>query len=118
MWGRNAWAGGSSALTGSPLSIESASPSLVSPIRGGTPSRCSTVASCVAIFVTPFDRTDALWNAASHLLRIYASYETFQVASVAGKRRERTDLEAIGGRSEEHTSELQSLMRISYAVFC
>src|SRR3546814_8308456 len=27
------------------------------------------------------------------------------------------DLEAAG-RSEEHTSELQSLMRISYAVFC
>src|SRR3546814_7334861 len=26
--------------------------------------------------------------------------------------------EAIGIRSEEHTSELQSLMRISYAVFC
>src|SRR3546814_3555134 len=25
---------------------------------------------------------------------------------------------AIAGRSEEHTSELQSLMRISYAVFC
>src|SRR3546814_1403902 len=25
---------------------------------------------------------------------------------------------AGGGRSEEHTSELQSLMRISYAVFC
>src|SRR3546814_9923792 len=25
---------------------------------------------------------------------------------------------AIGIRSEEHTSELQSLMRISYAVFC
>src|SRR3546814_10178568 len=27
-------------------------------------------------------------------------------------------LEAAIGRSEEHTSELQSLMRISYAVFC
>src|SRR3546814_6034041 len=26
--------------------------------------------------------------------------------------------EAAIGRSEEHTSELQSLMRISYAVFC
>src|SRR3546814_3122207 len=26
--------------------------------------------------------------------------------------------EMIGQRSEEHTSELQSLMRISYAVFC
>src|SRR3546814_2830113 len=25
---------------------------------------------------------------------------------------------ALGKRSEEHTSELQSLMRISYAVFC
>src|SRR3546814_2639820 len=25
---------------------------------------------------------------------------------------------AVGYRSEEHTSELQSLMRISYAVFC
>src|SRR3546814_6995834 len=25
---------------------------------------------------------------------------------------------AVRGRSEEHTSELQSLMRISYAVFC
>src|SRR3546814_2446593 len=25
---------------------------------------------------------------------------------------------ALGGRSEEHTSELQSLMRSSYAVFC
>src|SRR3546814_9248306 len=27
-------------------------------------------------------------------------------------------LEAVALRSEEHTSELQSLMRISYAVFC
>src|SRR3546814_1392412 len=26
--------------------------------------------------------------------------------------------QAAAGRSEEHTSELQSLMRISYAVFC
>src|SRR3546814_7438240 len=28
------------------------------------------------------------------------------------------ELEDIAHRSEEHTSELQSLMRISYAVFC
>src|SRR3546814_4681561 len=28
------------------------------------------------------------------------------------------DLRAAAFRSEEHTSELQSLMRISYAVFC
>src|SRR3546814_5815915 len=31
---------------------------------------------------------------------------------------EADDLVFDGGRSEEHTSELQSLMRISYAVFC
>src|SRR3546814_3420049 len=30
----------------------------------------------------------------------------------------RYDIFGHGGRSEEHTSELQSLMRISYAVFC
>src|SRR3546814_8633981 len=36
-----------------------------------------------------------------------------------GAHRERTGaIERAGGRSEEHTSELQSLMRISYAVFC
>src|SRR3546814_8850844 len=28
------------------------------------------------------------------------------------------EAQAVRGRSEEHTSELQSLMRISYAVFC
>src|SRR3546814_4748123 len=28
------------------------------------------------------------------------------------------DMAALDARSEEHTSELQSLMRISYAVFC
>src|SRR3546814_8021545 len=30
----------------------------------------------------------------------------------------RTMKRSVGERSEEHTSELQSLMRISYAVFC
>src|SRR3546814_10109430 len=29
-----------------------------------------------------------------------------------------TVAEVVTGRSEEHTSELQSLMRISYAVYC
>src|SRR3546814_7729739 len=31
---------------------------------------------------------------------------------------QRASPSASGDRSEEHTSELQSLMRISYAVFC
>src|SRR3546814_2145494 len=39
---------------------------------------------------------------------------------LAGDRRVRvrTRVVGVGRRSEEHTSELQSLMRISYAVFC
>src|SRR3546814_1138491 len=41
------------------------------------------------------------------------------VRLVAGKDSDRLALRAIEQRrSEEHTSELQSLMRISYAVFC
>src|SRR3546814_5882309 len=35
-----------------------------------------------------------------------------------GRLHEHGEPEAVGGRSEEHTSELKSLMRISYAVFC
>src|SRR3546814_970274 len=49
--------------------------------------------------------------------------DAFVQAGVAVPRRDddgddRIHLEAPGLRSEEHTSELQSLMRISYAVFC
>src|SRR3546814_7034574 len=38
--------------------------------------------------------------------------------SYAGSRRRRSAPRAIRRRSEEHTSELQSLMRNPYAVFC
>src|SRR3546814_8382093 len=37
---------------------------------------------------------------------------------VAAADKYKLPIHAIGIRSEEHTSELQSLMRISYAVFC
>src|SRR3546814_4361474 len=39
-----------------------------------------------------------------------------ETRDIAGLTRRLTDF--LGPRSEEHTSELQSLMRISYAVFC
>src|SRR3546814_1395650 len=39
-------------------------------------------------------------------------------AGSRGKAFARGERFGRGGRSEEHTSELQSLMRISYAVFC
>src|SRR3546814_5436431 len=35
-----------------------------------------------------------------------------------GRRKQRAYFLVLFARSEEHTSELQSLMRISYAVFC
>src|SRR3546814_6114996 len=39
-------------------------------------------------------------------------------ADGARTRARRVSEWSVEGRSEEHTSELQSLMRISYAVFC
>src|SRR3546814_8095570 len=52
------------------------------------------------------------------------SYYIGELASIDARRRaeqrlgSKFDLKAFHDRSEEHTSELQSLMRISYAVFC
>src|SRR3546814_7596183 len=40
------------------------------------------------------------------------------VGAVAPASPEPIPIVLLPGRSEEHTSELQSLMRISYAVFC
>src|SRR3546814_5221302 len=40
------------------------------------------------------------------------------LAVIAGQRRAAGAAARSVGRSEEHTSELQSLMRSSYAVFC
>src|SRR3546814_3361108 len=44
------------------------------------------------------------------------------ISGLVGNRRWSTSVDLAGAvdspRSEEHTSELQSLMRISYAVFC
>src|SRR3546814_5459268 len=48
-----------------------------------------------------------------------AQREAFIDGELAANFREHVrDLIATESRSEEHTSELQSLMRISYAVFC
>src|SRR3546814_1607897 len=40
------------------------------------------------------------------------------IAAITGRTNSSAVTKAETGRSEEHTSELQSLMRISYAVFC
>src|SRR3546814_6270876 len=50
-----------------------------------------------------------------------ANERLFRISDYAGKIPNFSALQQntrTSGRSEEHTSELQSLMRISYAVFC
>src|SRR3546814_6271460 len=54
------------------------------------------------------------------LERIEIAHDAHTLAAPARRwldQQRRTDRSGMG-RSEEHTSELQSLMRISYAVFC
>src|SRR3546814_9778265 len=60
------------------------------------------------------DRRDPLRMADIEAVRRQGLHEARLKAAVAALGR----LQRRIGRSEEHTSELQSLMRISYAVFC
>src|SRR3546814_4473868 len=53
---------------------------------------------------------------ASALRKLMADYQPLAASSAARKLSALRQFFAF--RSEEHTSELQSLMRISYAVFC
>src|SRR3546814_6973439 len=54
------------------------------------------------------------------MLFLYAHFKQASEGDVSGSRPGMLDMvgRAKHDRSEEHTSELQSLMRISYAVFC
>src|SRR3546814_6256619 len=60
----------------------------------------------------------ALAEIEKRLSRQFAMIERHRFDRDAGAAKEGFDLVHPFGRSEEHTSELQSLMRISYAVFC
>src|SRR3546814_10054814 len=62
-------------------------------------------------------RTDTLFPYTT----LFRSIEFLRTKGMVQLRKSLADRDAITlpeGRSEEHTSELQSLMRISYAVFC
>src|SRR3546814_9696272 len=62
------------------------------------------------------ERRKALMEPAHGVFSAFRMRIIGRVAIHVGKMREL--LEIAVNRSEEHTSELQSLMRISYAVFC
>src|SRR3546814_5567268 len=55
------------------------------------------------------DRQDAAWRLIAYLSRPDIQRRLYALTG---------DLPSRRSRSEEHTSELQSLMRTSYAVFC
>src|SRR3546814_9125444 len=68
------------------------------------------------------DRRCPLARAASRP-RLWRGGRTWLLTAISSRgsprRKSRTGVRGpSGARSEEHTSELQSLMRISYAVFC
>src|SRR3546814_16951844 len=68
-----------------------------------------------------FPYTTLFRSPASGLPRELADYTGIPIRTVASWRTQRARRRGLGysrARSEEHTSELQSLMRISYAVFC
>src|SRR3546814_2077586 len=52
--------------------------------------------------------------------QVHSEHTRFAVGTILRHTQEQmaTPTAAMPNRSEEHTSELQSLMRISYAVFC
>src|SRR3546814_1741160 len=73
----------------------------------------------VAIAVDIFDDVIALVHAMldQRIARQRADHEDAGRGAFEHRRQFREG-QAVAARSEEHTSELQSLMRISYAVFC
>src|SRR3546814_10017171 len=75
-----------------------------------------------AIACPVFSRGTTLFGALSVVIPLYRFNDNMVETLVPEMKRTAfelsQDLGGISPRSEEHTSELQSLMRISYAVFC
>src|SRR3546814_5004866 len=63
---------------------------------------------------------DILTNLAHRLARAWEPARTYNITGIVDEFSQtlRAELDYLRERSEEHTSELQSLMRNSYAVFC
>src|SRR3546814_8352228 len=79
------------------------------------PIRCSYAAAAPAsrgaVALTSFDRDCDLVRLNGRIERLMLPIGEHQLQGVLARLQ-------VQHRSEEHTSELQSLMRISYAVFC
>src|SRR3546814_1996251 len=95
--------------------------------RSGADMRSPTIGRAAfsragAALVTAPAISSAIASEAAHARREgwanRAQTDTLKVREEASRRKSERLSTAYLARSEEHTSELQSLMRISYAVFC
>src|SRR3546814_8252050 len=77
-----------------------------------------TIALWFAVLILLSSQEAVAQDTAPTQARAEASAEAPQTAIGQGPMVNPTQTFAGGSRSEEHTSELQSLMRIPYAVFC
>src|SRR3546814_5737929 len=69
------------------------------------------------VFRTPGDSTSQILQDTQNIRPIVRVNQGTELAITVAKDFDFSQVYGLG-RSEEHTSELQSLMRISYAVFC
>src|SRR3546814_10853942 len=79
---------------------------------GITKGRWNTLLTALQQFKDDYDRNQPLWRILPEFCRDHRRYERMGLRDLCQQIHESYR------RSEEHTSELQSLMRISYAVFC
>src|SRR3546814_3687863 len=106
--------------TSSSVSSDLASSTVITP---SLPTRLIASPSMAPTSASPLAEMVPTWatSALSTILRgIDEPVEKFVALGRVGAGRAgcETSEDVGGGRSEEHTSELPSLMRISYAVFC
>src|SRR3546814_9804599 len=74
------------------------------------------------VLLPKWDAGEALRLIEKETVTYFVGVPTMSLELMQHSDRDSYDLSSLtdiaAGRSEEHTSELQSLMRISYAVFC
>src|SRR3546814_2968418 len=81
-------------------------------VRDGSSERARIIGAVQRVIVAPEEPQallDALASPDTHVVTLTITEKGYKLDPATG---------ALIERSEEHTSELQSLMRISYAVFC
>src|SRR3546814_1024321 len=80
--------------------------------------RTDTLFPYTTLFRSASSRRGNPWNGVFHAEESAFDIDRHDHLEITERHFEGVGDHGFAGRSEEHTSELQSLMRISYAVFC